>query len=142
MAALLWLIAGVLLIAVEVLSGDFVLLMLGVGALAAAGITTLGADIVGSLVVFALASLGLITLARPALKRRLHAGEHYRSNTEALVGSRATVLSTVNNHGGQVRIGGEVWSARSYDETQVLQPGQSVTVMDIAGATALVWGEP
>lgn len=138
----MWLVIGVLLIAVEVLSGDFVLLMLGVGGLAAAGVTALGADLVWSLVVFALTSLGLITLARPALKRRLHAGEHYRSHTEALVGSRATVLSTVDNHGGQVKIGGEVWSARSYDETQVLQPGQSVTVMDIAGATALVWGDP
>jgi membrane protein implicated in regulation of membrane protease activity len=40
-----------------------------------------------------------------------------------------------------VKLSGEVWSARAYDETQVLEPGRSVTVMSIAGATAVVWGE-
>jgi membrane protein implicated in regulation of membrane protease activity len=37
-----------------------------------------------------------------------------------------------------VKIGGEVWSARSYDEDQVLEPGARVEVLKIDGATALV----
>jgi membrane protein implicated in regulation of membrane protease activity len=46
----------------------------------------------------------------------------------------------VDAHGGRVKLGGEIWTARSYDEEQVLEPGQSVDVIEIKGATALVYG--
>ncbi|MCP3802275.1 NfeD family protein [Allokutzneria sp. A3M-2-11 16] len=141
MAALVWLIAGVLLIAAEVLSGDFVLLMIGLAALAAAGSSALGAALLVDAIVFGVASVALIALARPAIKRRLLAGDTMKMHTEALVGAKAVVLSTVDSHGGQVKLGGEVWTARSYDETQVLEPGSTVTVMSISGATAIVWSE-
>jgi membrane protein implicated in regulation of membrane protease activity len=141
MAALIWLIVGLLLIAAEVLTGDFTLVMLGVAGLAAAGTAALDAPVLVQAGVFAVVSIGLVTLARPVLRKRLHAGDHTKTNVEALVGAKAIVVSTVDAHNGQVKIGGEVWSARSYDETQVLEPGRSVTVMDISGATAVVWGE-
>ena len=41
-----------------------------------------------------------------------------------------------------VKIGGEQWTARVYDATQILEPGQKVQVIDIKGATALVWRQP
>ncbi|MFB9903854.1 NfeD family protein [Allokutzneria oryzae] len=141
MAALLWLIAGVLLIAAEVLSGDFVLLMIGLAALAAAGSSALGAALLVDALVFGAASLALLALVRPALKRRLLAGDSMKMHTEALVGAKAVVLSTVDSNGGQIKLGGEVWSARCYDDTQVLEPGSAVTVMSISGATAIVWSE-
>jgi membrane protein implicated in regulation of membrane protease activity len=141
MAALLWLIVGLLLIAAEVLTADLTLVMLGVSALAAAGAAGLGAPISVQLLVFGAVAIGTVTLARPVLRKKLHAGHHIKTNVEALVGIKATVVTTVDAQGGLVKIGGEVWSARAYDETQVLEPGRSVTVMDIAGATAVVWGE-
>lgn len=141
MAAVLWLIVGVLLIAAEVLSGDFVLLMLGAAALAAAGSAALGAPLWVDVLVFGVTSLGLVTLGRPALKSRLHTGDLLRTNAAALVGNQAVVVQTVDAHGGQVKLRGEIWSARSFDETQVLEPGRAVTVMDISGATAVVWGD-
>ena len=61
------------------------------------------------------------------------------SETAALVGRPATVLEEVTGRGGRVRIGGEVWSARAYDETQVIPAGSTVDVMEIDGATALVY---
>ncbi|MGH3980784.1 MAG: NfeD family protein [Pseudonocardiaceae bacterium] len=140
--AVVWLVVGLLLIAAEVLSGDFVLLMLGAAALAAAGSAGLGAPIAVDVLVFAVTSLGLITLARPMLRRRMYTGDLVRTNAEALVGGKAVVVETVDAHSGQVKLRGEVWSARSFDETQVLEPGRAVTVMDISGATAVVWGEP
>jgi membrane protein implicated in regulation of membrane protease activity len=141
MAALLWLIAGLLLIAAEVISGELMLVMLGVGGLAAAGTAALGAPVVVQVLVFAIASIGLVTVARPVLRRRLHVGDHHRTNTEALVGGKAIVVSTVDASGGQVKLSGEVWSARAFDETQVLEPGRTVIVMDISGATAVVWSD-
>jgi membrane protein implicated in regulation of membrane protease activity len=140
--ALLWLIAGVLLIAAEMLSGDFVLVMLGAAALGAAGASVLGVPLPVDAAVFAVLGLGLIFLARPALKRRMRQPGELKTNVDALVGKRAQVESTVDAHGGQVRIDGALWSARAFDETQVIEAGQTVTVMEIAGATAVVWAEP
>jgi len=140
-AAVLWLIAGVLLVAAEVLSGDFVLLMLGTAALAAAVSSALGTPVWVDVMIFGVISVALVTLARPMLRRRLHTGEHLLTNAEALIGGRAVVVSTVDASGGKVKLRGELWSARAFDETQVLEPGQAVTVMNISGATAVVWGE-
>lgn len=140
MAALIWLIGGIVLIAAEVLSGDFFLLMLGVGALAGAFSAVLFTNTLVSLAVFALSSIGLVTFARPWLKARFH-GPIVPDNIQALIGGKATVLSTVDISGGQVKLNGEIWSARAFDEKQVLEPGTSVTVMEIAGATAIVWAE-
>jgi membrane protein implicated in regulation of membrane protease activity len=140
MAAVLWLVLGVVLIAGELLSGAFVLLMLGAAGLVAALAAALGAGLPVSAVVFVLASAGGMTLARPALVRRMHHGEHVKTNVEALVGAKAVVVSAVDAHQGQVKIDGALWSARSYDETEVLEEGRTVTVMRISGATAEVWG--
>ncbi len=140
--AVVWLVVGVLLVAAEVLSGDFVLLMLGAAALAAAGSSALLGSLVIDVAVFAVTAVGLIVLARPVLRRRLAVTQHTKTNAEALVGDKALVMSRVDAHSGQVKLRGEIWSARTYDETEVLEPGRSVTVMDIAGATAVVWGGP
>ena len=128
------------MIAAEVLSSGFVLIMLGAGALVAAGFAALGAPIWLDVAVFAATSLILITLARPMLKRRLFTA-HVPTNIDALLGDRAIVVSTVDAHGGKIKLRGELWSARAYDETQILEPGQRVTVMTISGATAVVMGE-
>lgn len=141
-AALIWLIVGVVLIVAEVLSGDFVLVMLGVGALAGAGSAALTGNAFVDVAVFAVASVGLLVLARPALKRKFMVGPGVKTNTEALVGARALTLSTVDAHGGRVKLAGDVWSARSIAEGQVIEPGTTVTVVEISGATAVVSSEP
>jgi membrane protein implicated in regulation of membrane protease activity len=61
-----------------------------------------------------------------------------RTGTAALIGSRAVVVERVDGLGGRVKIGGELWTARSYDEDHVLEPGARVEVLKIEGATALV----
>ena len=140
MAAVVWLIAGFALVAAEVLSGGFVLIMLGMGALMAAGSAWLGASLWLEVAVFAGTSVALTLLARPMLMRQLHAAQ-VPTNIDALLGDKAIVISTVDAHGGKIKLRGELWSARAYDETEVLEPGQRVTVMTISGATAVVMGE-
>ena len=141
MPAVVWLVAGFLLIAAEVLSADFVLIMLGVAALVAGGFAALGASVWLQVGAFGGASVVLIALVRPVVKRRLHF-VGVRTNAEALVGDKAVVVSRVDAHGGKVKLRGELWSARAFYETEVLEPGQAVTVMKISGATAVVLGEP
>ena len=42
-------------------------------------------------------------------------------------------------HEGQVKLEGEVWTARPLNDDDVYEPGDNVTVMHIDGATAVVW---
>lgn len=137
MAALFWLIGGLALIAAEILSGDLFLLMVGVGALAGAGTEWIFDNTLVSSAVFALVSIGLVTFARPWLKRRLH-GELVHTNADALIGRKAVAVSSVDAQGGQVRLDGDVWSARAFGNQDPISPGQSVTIVEIAGATAVV----
>ena len=137
MAALLWLIGGIALIAAEVLSGDFFLLMVGVGALCGAVTDFATGNTIVATVVFALVSIGLVTFARPWLKRRLH-GDIVHTNADALIGRKAVAVSAVTQQGGQVRLDGDLWSARAFDDKVDIEPGASVTIVEIAGATAVV----
>jgi membrane protein implicated in regulation of membrane protease activity len=137
MTALFWLIGGIVLIAAEILSGDFFLLMVGVGALAGAGAEAIFENTLVSSAVFAVVSIGLVTFARPYLKRRLHP-ELTHTNVDALIGRKAVAVSAVDADGGQVKLDGDVWSARSFDDGHAIEPGQKVTVVEISGATAVV----
>jgi len=82
-----------------------------------------------------LASLGLL---RPIARRHVRLPAVSRTGTDALVGRTALVTRRVDAHGGRVRIGGEEWSARAYVDDQVLVEGQTVDIIQIEGATALV----
>jgi membrane protein implicated in regulation of membrane protease activity len=137
MAALFWLIGGIALIAAEILSGDFFLLMVGVGALAGAGTEAAFGNTILTSAVFAVVSIGLVTFARPWLKRRLHP-QMTHTNADALIGRKAVVVASVDAQGGQVKLDGEFWSARTFDSNQAISPGESVTVVEISGATAVV----
>jgi|SRR3954451_14357558 membrane protein implicated in regulation of membrane protease activity len=137
MAALLWLIGGIALIAAEVLSGDFFLLMVGVGALFAAATDAITGNTILAAAVFAVVSIGLVTFARPWLKRRMH-GELIHTNADALIGRKAVAVSAVTQHGGQVKLDGDLWSARAFDIDKEISPGASVTIVEISGATAVV----
>jgi membrane protein implicated in regulation of membrane protease activity len=142
MAALLWLLFGVALVIAEVLSGDFVLVMLGAAGLAAALADVIGGSLLADAIVFAVTALLGLFAVRPILRSRLMAlSHHHQTGVEALKGVHAVVLETVDEHDGRVRIGGEVWSARAFEPTQRLEPGRQVIVMDISGATAIVWAE-
>lgn len=142
-AWLLWLIAAVGLAGLELASLDFVLIMLAGGAAAATLVALVGIPLIIQVVVFAVVSLALLGLVRPVAKRHLEASTgHHATGVDALIGQPATVLESVDADRGAVKIGGEVWTARSYDETQVLEAGEKVQVIEIRGATALVWRQP
>jgi membrane protein implicated in regulation of membrane protease activity len=137
---LIWLIAGLGLAGAEALTGDMSLLMLSGGALAAAGSSwLLGLPLWADGAVFGVVSVLLLVLLRPVLRRRLTGGAGLLDPVKALEGKPALVLEPVSRHHGQVKLDGEVWTARPYQDDEVYQPGDQVTVMHIDGATAVVW---
>lgn len=141
MGAIIWFIAALVLAGLELAVGEMTLLMLAGGALAAAGVSLAGAPLWASVVAFAVASFGLLVFLRPFLRRRLQAPKTLDTSVRALVGSTAEVISPVRGHSGQVRLDGSIWSARSLDPDTTFAEGERVTVIDIDGATAVVWKE-
>ena len=135
---LIWLIAALGLAGAEALTGDLFLLMLSGGALAAVGSNLIFDNYVIDGIVFAVVSVLLLVLVRPALKRRFTQGTGLLDRPKELEGKSALVLDTVGRHAGQVRLDGEVWTARPLNDNDVYEPGDHVTVVHIDGATAVV----
>ena len=139
-AALIWLVFALGLAGAEALTGDMFLLMLSGGALAAAGSSwLLDLPVWADGAVFLVVSVLLLAVVRPTLRRKLTAGKGLPEPAKALEGKHALVLGRVSQHDGQVKLDGEVWTARPYNDNDVYEPGDSVTVMHIDGATAVVW---
>ena len=135
-----WLGFAVVLGIVEVTSLDLVFAMLAAGALAAA-VTALATDnlIVQALVAI-LVSIAGLAVVRPVALRHLKTPIAIRTGTAALVGERGLVLEPVSRHDGRVKVKGEVWSARTYDpHAAVIEPGRSVEIVQIDGATVVVY---
>ena len=136
---LIWLIAALALAGAEALTGDLFLLMLAGGALAAAGSSfVLDWPIWADGLVFLVVSVLLLVGVRPALKRRMQSGTGLPEPARALEGRSALVLDRVSQHHGQVKLDGEVWTARPVNENDVYEAGDHVTVVHIDGATAVV----
>jgi membrane protein implicated in regulation of membrane protease activity len=139
-ADVIWLIFALGLAGAEALTGDMSLLMLGGGALAAAASSwLLSTPIWADGAVFLMVSVLLLTLVRPALRRRLTPARGIETGVKALEGRSALVLDRVARDEGQVKLGGQVWTARPLNDSDVYEPGDLVTVMHIDGATAVVW---
>lgn len=141
-AAIVWLVAGLLLAAAEMLTGDFTLLMVGAAALVTAGVAALvHLSILGDAVVFGVSALALLFLVRPMLLRHFAIPPPTATNVHALPGKSATVVETVDSGAGsgRVKIDGEVWSARAMDPAERYVDGETVYVVKIEGAHAIVW---
>ena len=134
----IWLIAAVVFGVGEIATLGFFLGPIAVAATLTAIVALAGGGLALQWVVFIAASLGSVLVLRPVARRHLRTPASLRTGTAALVGGRAIVLERVDANGGQVKIGGETWSARAYDEDDAFEPGARVEVMKIEGATALV----
>jgi membrane protein implicated in regulation of membrane protease activity len=133
-----WMIAAGVLAVGEIATLGFFLGPIAVAATLTAIVALAGGGLALQWVVFIAASLGSVLVLRPVARRHLRTPASLRTGTAALVGGRAIVLERVDANGGQVKIGGETWSARAYDEDDAFEPGARVEVMKIEGATALV----
>lgn len=139
--ALIWLLVGLVLIGSELVSGELFLVMLGGGALAAAAGAALGLTLLPAAGLGGAVAVLLLLAVRPPAKRRLdaHLGTLER-HQDRFVGAAAEVVQRVDGERGQVRIGRELWSARSMDGVEVLEAGSTVTILQVTGAAVLVTG--
>jgi membrane protein implicated in regulation of membrane protease activity len=136
---IIWLIAAAVLGLAEVLTATLAFGLVAVAALVGAGVGAAGGNVALQFGAFAVASAAGLGIARPFAMRHIRQPPLLRTGTAALVGRPAYVLEEVTAQSGRVRIGGEEWSARPYDETLVIPAGSTVDVLQIEGAKALVY---
>jgi membrane protein implicated in regulation of membrane protease activity len=134
----LWMIAAGVMAVGEILTLGFFLGPVAIAAAAAAVVALAGGGLAAQWIVFIAMSLASLLVLRPIARRHVRTPGQLRTGTAALVGGQALVLERVDRDGGQVKLAGEVWSARSFDEDESFEPGDRVEVMKIDGATALV----
>src|SRR3954454_2792278 len=134
----IWAVAAAALAAGQGRTLGVFLGLLALGAAVAAIAAAAGVSVELQVALFAVTAVASLAFIRPIALRHMKTPARLRSGTAALVGARAVVLQRVDADHGQVKIGGEVWTARPYDEDDVFEPGTRVDVMKIDGATALV----
>ncbi len=136
---LAWLIAALVLGVLELLSGGtLVLVMLAGGALAGSLTAAVTDNAFLPWLVFSVVSVGLLVAVRPVATRHTRQPPALRSGVDRLVGHPAEVLVPVDGHDGRIKLHGEIWSARAFDGETTFGPGETVHVLQIDGATALV----
>ena len=134
----LWMIAAGVLAVGEMFTLGFFLGPVAIAAVVSAIVALAGGGAALQWIVFtAIAATSLLAL-RPIARRHMRTPMQLRTGTAALVGASAVVIDRVDRDGGTVRLKGEVWSARSYEEDHSFEPGTRVEVLKIEGATALV----
>jgi membrane protein implicated in regulation of membrane protease activity len=135
---IVWLVLAAVLGVAEIMTTTLAFGLIAVGAVVAGVVGVAGAGLPFQLIAFAVASAAGLGVVRPIAVRHIKQPPLLRTGTSALVGRSAKVVEEVTDDGGKVRNGGELWSARTYDESQVIPVGSSVDVFAIEGATALV----
>jgi membrane protein implicated in regulation of membrane protease activity len=136
----IWLIAAAIFGVGEILTLGFFLAPFAAGALVAALVAAVGGGTVVSWAVFLVVSVIMLAALRPVARSHRRQPAQLRTGTAALVGRTAMVVERIaNDEGvGAVRLDGEMWTARAYDEDEVIEAGKRVQVIEIRGATALV----
>jgi len=140
MSWIVWLIVAAVLGVAELVTTTFAFGLIAVAAVVAAVVAVFHVDLALQLVAFVLAAGAGLGFVRPIAIRHIKQPPALRTGAAALIGRSATVLEEVNEHSGRVRIDGEEWSSRPYlDDSLVIPVGTKVDVMQIKGATALVY---
>jgi membrane protein implicated in regulation of membrane protease activity len=135
----IWVIIAVALLIVEATTTAFVAVYFGVAAIVAAVIGLVGGPLVLQIAAFALAAVAGLWLTRPALQRAAMSGPQLRTGVEAMRGRKGVVTKAIAElEPGQVRVDGDIWSARSFFDGESLAVGTRVEVVEIKGVTALV----
>jgi len=136
---IVWLIVAAVLGVAELLTTTLAFGLIAVAAAAAAVVGAFHLSFALQLVAFAVTAGAGLGFVRPIAIKHIKQPPALRTGVAALVGRSGIVLEEVTEHSGRVRIDGEEWSSRPYDESLVIPVGTKVDIMQIKGATALVY---
>lgn len=136
----IWLIATVLLFIVEIFVPTFFAASLGIGTLVTGVCAYLGFSIEIQLIVFSIVTLASIFAVRPFMLKYAHKENgHVKTNVDALVGKKATVIQTIDNskNEGRVVVEGDDWKAQTEND-EVVESGKKVEIVKVDSTLLIV----
>jgi membrane protein implicated in regulation of membrane protease activity len=136
---IVWLAAAAALGVAEFFAPTLALGLLAVAAVVAAVVAGLGGPLLAQILAFAITGAAALVIVRPIARRHMAHPPLVREGSDALIGKTAVVAEEVTAGRGLIRLSGEQWSARSFDEHQVIPAGSLVIVLAIEGASAVVY---
>jgi membrane protein implicated in regulation of membrane protease activity len=139
MSWIVWLIVAAVLGVFELMTTTLALGIIAVAAVVGAAVGAFHLGLPIQIVAFVAASAAGLAFVRPVAMRHIKQPPLLRTGTAALVGRSAIVVEEITEYSGRIKVGGEEWTSRSYDETLVIPVGRKVDIMQIEGATALVY---
>ena len=134
----IWIAIIVVALGVEVATDQLISIWFVPGAIIATILEFLDVDLIWQiLVVLVLAAAG-ITFAKTYLSKRLKAGI-IKTNIDAIIGERCVVTEKIDNYigCGQVKIKGQIWSARGVGDDDVFEAGEVLHVVAIEGVKVI-----
>ena len=139
----IWVVAAVVLVIAEATTTAFVAIYFGFAALVTALAAVAGLPVALQLVVFGVVSVGGMALTRPALRRATGRTAAIRTGVDAMQGRIGMVVRPIAElEPGQVKVGGETWTARSFYDGETIPEGTRIEVVRVEGVTALVIAAP
>jgi membrane protein implicated in regulation of membrane protease activity len=142
-AWVVWVVIAVVLLIAEATTSAFVAIYFGLAALVTAAVAAAGLGAPAQLIAFIALSVGSMLATRPALKRAAGKGGGIRTGVDAMQGRVGVVTRPIGElEPGQVKIGGETWTARCYYNEEAIPAGSRVEVVKVEGVTALVIPAP
>lgn len=134
-----WLGLAILLGVAEMFSLDLILIMLAMGALVGMVAAVLDLHIALQVLAASAASVAALAVVRPSVVKRFHAGPELALGHGKLIGRQGVVTTEVSGlAAGRIKLAGEEWTAEPYDDTTTIAAGETVEVLEIRGATAIV----
>ena len=133
-----WLIVAGICLVIEIATVGFLVFWFGIGALFAMITSFFTDNLIIQTVVFILSSTVLLFFTRPFVNK-FSPKEKVKTNAFSIIGKKGIVTQTINpiTGEGQVKVGSEVWSAKSSEDVKV-EKGLEVEVLDIDGVKAIV----
>ena len=134
-----WLIAAGVFFIIEMATIGFLVFWLGIGALLAMVTSFITDNIIIQSVVFLISSSLLLVFTRPLVDKFIKIPKEVKTNAYSIIGKKGIVISKINNieGNGQIKIDGDVWSAKSADETDIPKDTE-VEIVEIDGVKAVV----
>ncbi len=136
---ILWILAMVSLIVIEISTVGLYCVWFAFGALAGLVLAMMNLPTYVQLISFAAVSVLLFFFVRPKLEHRINL-KAIKTNAEALVGEVGVAVTDIRDmDGGQVKVNGQMWSARLTDCcVEEIKKGSKVVVHEVRGVKLII----
>lgn len=136
---LCWLAILVALVVIELFTTSLTTIWFAGGAFIAAILALFDTPLWVQIAIALVVSIILLIFTRPIAMKHFNT-DREKTNVEGLIGKKAIVLSEINNIQGvgTVKVGGQEWSARSFDESVIIAKDTYVEVVEISGVKLVV----